>query len=102
MLRNSPLTFQRFMDRVVEGLQNTFVHVDDIVIFTNTYLEHLVALKKLLDRLKQYGLVVNKEKSQFFTQKVEYLGYEITPKGYRPNEIVLPKLDKIGTPYRNS
>ena len=45
-----------------------------------------------------FGLVVNKEKSHFFKQTINYLGYEISPFGYKPLEIIVPRLDKIPIP----
>ena len=47
--------------------------------------QHEEHLKKLFARLQKYGLIINEDKSHFFQQKVEYLGFEITPQGYRPD-----------------
>ena len=68
-LRNAPPTFQRFMDYVIRGLKNTFVYIDDVIVYTNTYEEHEQALIALFERLEEFGLVANKEKSHFFQQR---------------------------------
>jgi hypothetical protein len=94
-LRNAPPTFQRFMNQVIRGLPNMFVYVDDIVLFDDTYDTHKQALHTLFGRLREYGLVVNKEKSQFFAQSIDYLGFEITPEGYKPLAVVLPKINSV-------
>ena len=97
-LRNAPPTFQRFMDYVIRGLENTFVYIDDVIVYTDTYEQHELALLRLFERLEEFGLVANKEKSHFFKQSVEYLGFEITPYGYKPLKTVIPRLDKIPVP----
>ena len=99
-LRNAPPTFQRFMTMVVSGLENVQVYIDDIVVYTQTYEQHKKVLWDLFTRLAEYKLVVNADKSKFFKQQIEYLGYEITPSGYRPLEVILPKVEKIPTPRK--
>ena len=97
-LRNAPPTFQRFMDAVVSGLENTIVYVDDVIVYSHDYQQHEEHLKKLFARLQKYGLIINEDKSHFFQQKVEYLGFEITPQGYRPMETILPRVKAMAPP----
>ena len=99
-LRNAPPTFQRYMTMVVSGMENVQVYIDDIVVYTQTYEHHKEVLWELFRRLAEHGLVINSEKSKFFRQQIEYLGYEITPSGYRPLEVILPKVEKIPTPQK--
>ena len=61
-LRNCPPTFQRFMNFVTAGLDNIFVYIDDIIVFTRTLEEHERMLTALFDKLLSFGLVVNAKK----------------------------------------
>ncbi|KAL7528932.1 hypothetical protein ACHAXR_002707 [Thalassiosira sp. AJA248-18] len=48
------------------------------------FLEHLGILDENLHRLGEGGMQVNAEKSDFCAKQVEYVGFELNPKGYRP------------------
>ena len=97
-LRNAPPTFQRYMNIVLEGLQNVLVYIDDIIIFTETYEKHLQVIRQVFTRLLQYGLIINLEKSEFCQTKVTYLGFEFTSSGYRPVDLIIPKLTAFAVP----
>uniref|UniRef100_A0ABD2WQT3 RNA-directed DNA polymerase n=1 Tax=Trichogramma kaykai TaxID=54128 RepID=A0ABD2WQT3_9HYME len=53
-LKNAPATFQRLMDRVLRGLQNTemLVYLDDIIVYAKDLKEHDAKVRRLLDRLR--------------------------------------------------
>lgn len=58
-LRNAPATFQRLMNRVISGLEGCAVYLDDVVIYSDTWLEHLSRIRALFDRLAAANLTVN-------------------------------------------
>jgi hypothetical protein len=76
-MRNAPATFQRMMNQCLKGLPGVEVYVDDIVIYSDTWEEHLCRLEAVLDRLKEANLTVNLAKSEFGQAKVIYLGYVV-------------------------
>ncbi|XP_063050317.1 uncharacterized protein LOC134445162 [Engraulis encrasicolus] len=50
-LRNAPATFQRLMNRVVSGLEGCAVYLDDVVVVSNDWEEHLARIRALFGRL---------------------------------------------------
>ena len=76
-LKNAPATFQRLMDRVVDGLENCVVYIDDVVIYDTTWQDHITHVEALFARLQYAGLVVNLEKCDFVKAQVQYLGYVV-------------------------
>lgn len=85
-LCNAAQTFQRFMDEVVRGLDFAIVYLDDVLVFSNSEEEHLKHLKMLLDRFKQYGIVINASKCELGVSKITFLGHKITSEGISPME----------------
>jgi hypothetical protein len=83
-LHNAGQSFQRFMDEVLAGLDFTFCYLDDILIASSSEEEHLQHLQQVLQRLQQYGLVLNMEKCELGRQQVDFLGDRITAKGAAP------------------
>ena len=85
-LANAPSTFQRMMDRVLDGLlyKNCFIFIDDICVFSKNFDEHLVHLQQVFNRLEVNGLKIKLSKCHFFQSKVEFLGMEFSSTGCRP------------------
>ncbi|XP_029928572.1 uncharacterized protein LOC115374014 [Myripristis murdjan] len=75
-LQGAPATFQRLMNRVLSGM-GTFcaAYLDDIVIYSNSWQEHLTHLKEVLQRIKQAGLTINPRKCALARQELQYLGH---------------------------
>ena len=83
-LRNSGNTFQRLLDRVLQGLPWCFVYVDDILVASATYEQHLLDVEEVLHRLQVSGLVISPEKCEFAKSKLHFLGHEVSESGCRP------------------
>ena len=61
------------------------VYFDDLLVLTmDSFEDHLEMLELVLTKLQQAGLRVNKEKSNFYKDTVEYLGYLLTHEGIQP------------------
>jgi hypothetical protein len=77
-LRNAPGTFQRLVKQVLTGLEMfTGAYLDDIVIFSNSWHEHLKHIQMVFDRIRKAGLTLKKAKCVFATAEVEYLGHTV-------------------------
>ena len=66
-LCNAPATFQRLMQVVLAGLEWTscFVYIDDILVASKTFDEHMVHLQEVFDRLRKAGLRLKPKKCSF-------------------------------------
>ena len=77
-LHNAPATFQRMMDHVFQGCESfAGAYLDDVVIFSLTWEEHLKHLAEVFSRLNEAGLTVKPQKCQFAQQEDHYLGHII-------------------------
>ena len=68
------------MDRVFHEVTWKFVlvYIDDIIIYSKTYEEHLEHLKDVFTLLGNAGLKINLEKCDFFKMRLIFLGHIIT------------------------
>ena len=64
-LKNSPATFNRAMRKLLHGMLNVSSYIDDILVHTRTWSEHLEALEELFGRIHDAGLTVKPSKSMF-------------------------------------
>ena len=85
-VRNAANTFQRMMDRALHGLPCAFVYLDDVLVASSSFDDHLVDVRAVLTRLQEFGLVINPDKSYFCQDSVEFLGHTVTATGISPLE----------------
>lgn len=84
-LTNAPATQQRLVDLLFgpEFECKVFAYLDDVIIISQSFEEHVSLLSRVLEKLQTANLTINLEKSQFFRDKLRYLGYVIDAQGLR-------------------
>ncbi|XP_069986300.1 uncharacterized protein [Penaeus vannamei] len=76
-LRTAPATFQRLINSIIAGIDGCKAYLDDVIIYTNSWKDHVAKLQALFDRLTKANLTINLAKSDFAQAKVTYLGYTV-------------------------
>ncbi|CAF1350808.1 unnamed protein product [Rotaria sp. Silwood1] len=101
-LSNAPATFQRLMDLILAGIkwQSCLVYIDDIVVFSSTFEQHLKDLSSVFDRLKTAGLTLKASKCDFCRKELKYLGHIITPDGIKPDPGLIDSVKRFPQPTR--
>ena len=98
-LCNAPATFSRLMDRVLSGLhsETCLFYLDDIIMFSSTWEEHLARLRQVFERLRYADLKLGAEKCAFVA-KVSYLGHQVTEEGLLLDPTLLTAIREIPPP----
>jgi hypothetical protein len=86
-LTNAPATFSRLMNMVLNGLTYRYclVYLDDTIIYSRTFDDHLAHLDEILSRIISAGLKLKPEKCKFCADEVPYLGFIVTNSGIKPD-----------------
>ena len=76
-LTNAPTTLIGMMDDILRPFTNSFVvvYLDDILIFSRTWEDHLQHIEEVLSSLRQHKLYANLKKFSFEMKEIQYLGY---------------------------
>ena len=85
-LHTSPNSFQLLMDKILRGLtfQSCLCYLDDVLIFSETYSQHISDLQDVFPRFRQAGLKLNPQKCSFAKSSCIFLGHHISKEGIRP------------------
>ncbi|KAK9805131.1 hypothetical protein WJX72_001062 [[Myrmecia] bisecta] len=99
-LSTAPATFQRLLDTVLSGLLNQicFVYLDDIIVFSATFEDHLRDLRKVFTALQQAELKANPKKCELAKREMTHLGHTITDTGIYPDEEKISTIAKAQPP----
>lgn len=82
-LHSAGATFQRLLDKIIgpELEPRAFAYLDDLIIVSATFEEHIEILKQVFERLRVAGLKVNPEKCKFCKLELKYLGHVVNEQG---------------------
>jgi len=86
-LTNAPATFQRLMECILAGLRPSqcLIYLDDIIVFSPSFPEHLNQLAEVLQQLRKAGLKLKAKKCEFARREVLYLGHVVSATGVKPD-----------------
>ena len=100
-LTNAPATFQRLMERVLAGLQwqICLIYIDDVIIFSKSFDDHLDHLSTVFSCLKEAGLKLKPKKCFLFQNSVKYLGHIVSSKGISTDPDKTKVVDEWPTPH---
>ena len=99
-LCNAPATFQRLMERCMGdmNLKECLIYLDDIVIFSQTFEEHISRLHAVLERLKIHNLKLKASKCEFMKDEVSYLGHVVAKAGIKTDPAKIETIRKWEVP----
>ena len=99
-LSNSGASYQRMMDICLSGLRTDKVlsYMDDIVVFSATFNEHVRDLKAVFECLRTANVTLKASKCVFAAQKVEFLGFELSVDGIKPQKRLTNAINQLPHP----
>lgn len=60
-------------------------YIDDIIIFSKSFKEHLMHLRQLFTKVKEANFFLKLRKCEFLMESMEYLGHHISAEGIMPS-----------------
>ena len=97
-LKTAGGTLMKGMRKMLRGMKNVHNYIDDILVHTKTWEEHVTALHGVLKRLKEAGLSARPSKSEFGLKSIEFLGHDVGQGIVQPNKRNLEKVSEKGRP----
>ncbi len=87
-LSNSPSVFDAFINDVFRDMLNhwVIVYIDDILIYSDSYQDHIKHVRSVLQRLIVNQLFAKTEKCEFHQDTISFLVYVISSGGVAMNE----------------
>jgi hypothetical protein len=99
-LRNAPGTFQRLMNHVLQDYLGLFVcvYLDDIIIYSKTFEQHLDHIAQVFNALRQAQLKIKLKKCYFCLPSIHFLGHVVGRNGIQPDPAKIDKIKNFPVP----
>ena len=97
-ITSAPEHFQRRMSDILTGLEGVVCMMDDVLVHGQSAEEHNDRLEKVLKRLREAGLTLNKEKCRFSQKQVKFLGQVVDRDGIRPDPDKVRAIQNVAPP----
>ncbi|KAG3117846.1 hypothetical protein PI125_g3386 [Phytophthora idaei] len=94
----APDEFQAVMNRCVSDLDFRWVYLDDILILSTSFEQHVQHVRIVLEHLRENGLTIHGVKSKIGATAVEYLGYTISRERISPLQSKVDAIGRIAAP----
>ena len=97
-MKNAPATFQRLINSLTSDLEGCEGYIDDVVVYSDTWKQHVQRLQALLEKLARAKLTVNLSKSEFGHAQVVFLGHVIGQGCVTPVQAKVESIAKYPAP----
>ena len=76
-LMNSGTMFTRMMRKLLEDVKNVEHYIDDCLVRTESWEQHMKTLREFLERVRQANLTVRPSKCEIGFENMEFVGHEV-------------------------
>ena len=97
-ITSAPEHFQRRMSDILTGLEEVVGMMDDVLVHGRTTEEHDECLDKVLQKLEEAGLTLNRQKCHFSKPQVKFLGQIVDKDGVRPDPEKVQAIQDVQPP----
>ena len=97
-MKNSPATFQRLVNNVICGLDGCDAYIDDVIIYSDSWSDHLQRIRNFFDRLSKAKLTVNLAKTEFCHATVTFLEHLVGQGQVKPLEAKVNAISEFPVP----
>lgn len=80
----APEIFQKIMEQILNGCEGALNASDDIIVHGKTKEEHDNRLAIVLQRLKDFNVLLNQSKCIFGATEITFLGHHLSKNGIKP------------------
>ena len=91
-------TFQRLVNNVICGLDGCDAYIDDVIIYSDSWSDHLQRIRKFFERISKAKLTVNLAKTEFCHATVTFLGHLVGQGHFKPLEAKVNAISEFPVP----
>ena len=83
---------------IIKGLENCDAYIDNVIIYNDTWEEHLTTIQKFFDQLSDAQLTIHLNKTEFCKAHVQYLGHIVGQNQVKPSDVKMKAISDFSVP----
>ena len=87
-----------YRDVAIDGLERTHKVVDDVLIASRTYEEHVSDDRAFLDRCIEHGITLNPKQFKFAQSSVKFAGFVLSEEGIKADPSKVKAIAEFAAP----
>ena len=101
-LATAPSTFQRWMDKAMQGNSNCLlIYMDDVLVFSPTREQHRDDVRRTFERFRKNDMKVKESKCEFEQNKLSFLGHRVEQGRLSVEPAKISKLSEWKSPLKD-
>jgi hypothetical protein len=103
-LKNAGATYQRAMNYIFHKFIGRIVeiYIDDVVVKSEGYKDHLANLRKILECTRKHGLKMNPNNCAFGVSAGQFLGFMVHQRGIEVSQKTIGAISKVTAPMNKT
>ena len=101
-LGSAPSGFTRIMSKIFSDLEGCWLFIDDIILISNSWEEHLELLNNFFVRCIKYGITIDPKKTSLDIDAIDFLGERVNKNGRMPSNKHLEAINNYNRPMKRS
>ena len=97
-LSTAPAAWSKVMMDLFGDNDHVLIYLDDVLIISNSFEEHLADLKWFLEKCSENGITLSQSKIHLCQSELTFLGQQITSEGIRPTKSHIDALNNFPVP----
>lgn len=90
--------FQHALQNLLSDIPNLVVYIDDVLIYAKSKEEHDEIVVKFLEKARDIGLKLNKNKTQLCQESVKFMGQNLSSQGLQPQQSKIKAIQDMCPP----
>ncbi|EEC11289.1 polyprotein of retroviral origin, putative, partial [Ixodes scapularis] len=91
-LKTASATFTKLMRKLLDGVQDAHHYIDDILVATSSWEDHIETLRTIFERLRAANITVKPKKCQIGFEEISFLGHEIGMGNIAPDAQIIERV----------
>ena len=101
-ISSAPEFFQREMEKIVGNMKGVICLMDDILVYGKDANEHWLRLKEVLKRVRSSGMTLKKDKCEFGSLEIKFLGHIVSGTGIKPDPSKVEAILNLKSPVNKT
>lgn len=97
-IKTASAVFTRLMRTLLQGIGNVVHYIDDVLVATNTWEEHVDTLQLFLQKVRESGLTIKPQKCEIAVESIVFLGHRLGGGTIQPVETTVAKIARAPLP----